>query len=877
MNDQIELNFEDLVSSIKKEDFKVLLLYLQDGKLLNFQDEIGNTPLIIACETNQTKLVDIILSIGVEVDLSNQAKETALTISAQIGNLKLAELLVAFGANYNHQDEDGRTPLMHAIMSKKMEIMQFLIASGTDLELIDKFGMTALMYSLKYFGLQQMQEILDDSKVALLQKQVTQLEEKISKENQSATSVQSDPEEKENSKVVIKGELAAPSANSQVKIEKQDNDNSSTQKAEQKAKQKEKGGHPEETFSNSEKPQTEERSKTNTLKDPNTSKNNSTKNLSPEILANEEMDESLESFKISGAFEGKEDGVSNIISKNIKNIAVEQKISSPLASKKGLTSLQIEEEGSMTVKSLNGDLSKDSTNLTSMRKTKGSLPELEQKVIKVLDKMPQATKKKREFKNLKKDSFSLEDFSKSISNMTDQLNTNDESFLLKGNHSDGFPEHSNENVKGGPKSSSVEGKNSTLKDQGLRISNLEEPPNQVIKKVPPTSKKKNGDPITSSEFKQKKEEEMSHIINDSSPEIEAGPKTIKRPSSKERLNLNKESTSKKDENAHLIGSVSNPLNMAMDLELEEKKELKSTGEEKGISTTVGTKTENSNLLNKSDDAYMKHESEREAIVDKQKYNLKKDEFNIDSTQRDKTTINGTLPLEEGNGKSTLVKGILNKDKEDKPILKGSIKSEALSLVVDEKNGKNENENKNEDEIDLEKSLNFPKEKVNETNKRGQTHLMVAAGKGDLDKVLLLLENDADTAIKDFNGFSALMFACQSGNPEIVKKLVSNKDELDIKNAKGFTALSLAVIKNQSECISALIEAGANKSINIKGETLLTLAVSKDATQAIKILVTLGSDPLEKNRKGRSAVELAKKLKKKKVIAFFNKYMASLMK
>ena len=141
-------------------------------------------------------------------------------------------------------------------------------------------------------------------------------------------------------------------------------------------------------------------------------------------------------------------------------------------------------------------------------------------------------------------------------------------------------------------------------------------------------------------------------------------------------------------------------------------------------------------------------------------------------------------------------------------------------------------------VDIDGVQLIPKEKANEKNKKGQTHLMIAAGKGDLDRVDLLLKSGAETSLKDFNGFNALMYAAQAGQLEAVQILAKKTSELDVKTSKGYTALSLAVLKNQGKCISALVKAGAKMDIDIQGEDLLSLAVSKDAMDSIKVLTLI---------------------------------------
>lgn len=868
MNDQIDLNFPNLLDSVEKEDFKTLLLYLQEGKLINDQDEKGNTALITACETNQTKLVDIILSIGVQVDLANNSKETALTVAAQVGNLSMVELLVAFNADYNHQDEDGRTPLMHAIMVKNMEIMQFLISKGADLELVDKFGMTALVYSLKYFGQKQVEDILDDSKIALLQKQVTQLEEKLSQRQEPSEVLKGDSTTEENSKVIIKDDPTSSVINSSTKIIDPDSKTDKTNKSQV-------DGTSQQIISSNKSPQIEEEEETTIVKGVVNPIKKKKEGISPEILDADQFDDSLDSIKLSGTLEGEEDkSFKKIIPKTEGLGPQENEKNLPFSSIKGSKNLEAEDEGTMTIKSLNkGDLD-ESDNLISVIKNGPNLPEIEQKIIKAFEQIPQASKKKRSLKNLKKNELNLEDFSISISNMTDHLDSNEEKTLLK--ESGDLQEESTINLKGNSLEAESKEKNTIVKDalEGAETkasnSNLTDKNviNETTLKINSDKKEK----ITSTDINLNGQEEKV-TIKASPIDIESKNEIVDKVKTNSDSDLNEPERSNLQESESNEESTIEPEDLGVDLHVESKTVLKSTGVEEAISTKQATKVEGSNLFEDKNDSFIKLESKREAIVEKQKFNLKKNDLKIEEGD-EKLTVKGKNAPQEKE-KNSIVKGTVQNQEEAKQVLKSSIKKEEPVLVISDP--KKEEKVEVDTNVDLGSKLGLLKEKVNETNRRGQSHLMVAAGKGEREKTLLLLDNGADSSMKDFNGFTALMFAAQSGHAEVVKILGSKKADLDVKNAKEFTALSLAVLKNQPECISALIEAGAKKDIKIKGETLLTLAVSNDASKAIKILITLGLDPLEKNRKGRSAIEMAQRLKKKKVVAFFNKYMATLIK
>ena len=63
---------------------------------------------------------------------------------------------------------------------------------------------------------------------------------------------------------------------------------------------------------------------------------------------------------------------------------------------------------------------------------------------------------------------------------------------------------------------------------------------------------------------------------------------------------------------------------------------------------------------------------------------------------------------------------------------------------------------------------------------GKTALILAAGKGHVNIVELLLAAEANVNLKDDNGDTALILAAIKGHEEIVKQLIAVKASLNLK-------------------------------------------------------------------------------------------------
>ena len=100
-------------------------------------------------------------------------------------------------------------------------------------------------------------------------------------------------------------------------------------------------------------------------------------------------------------------------------------------------------------------------------------------------------------------------------------------------------------------------------------------------------------------------------------------------------------------------------------------------------------------------------------------------------------------------------------------------------------------------------------------------LIVAARKGDLAAVKLLLSKGADVNVKTRYNQTPLMLASDRGHLEIVKTLIDAGADLNVVDSfyKNFTALSAAVQKGHTEIAKLLLEKGAKS----KGNALVMAA------------------------------------------------------
>jgi len=124
-----------------------------DKKILDYQDEDGQTALMIATYNDHSKIMCLLIKHGANVNIQTKdgttALMTAVIIASSYGDTKIVRLLIEAGATLDIQDKDGMTALMLAIIHNNTELINLLITSGANLNIQNADGNTALLYACK--------------------------------------------------------------------------------------------------------------------------------------------------------------------------------------------------------------------------------------------------------------------------------------------------------------------------------------------------------------------------------------------------------------------------------------------------------------------------------------------------------------------------------------------------------------------------------------------------------------------------------------------------------------------------------------------------------------------------------------------------------
>ncbi|XP_063078941.1 ankyrin repeat domain-containing protein 6b [Engraulis encrasicolus] len=142
-------------------------------------------------------------------------------------------------------------------------------------------------------------------------------------------------------------------------------------------------------------------------------------------------------------------------------------------------------------------------------------------------------------------------------------------------------------------------------------------------------------------------------------------------------------------------------------------------------------------------------------------------------------------------------------------------------------------------------------------KYGRTPLHLAAYKGHIEVVRILLKAGCDLDIEDDGNQTALHRAAVVGNGDVIAALVQEGCALERQDKDGNTALHEVSWHGFSQSVKLLVKAGANvHAKNKAGNTALHLACQNGHAQSTKVLLLGGSRPDSKNNVGDTCLHVA---------------------
>jgi ankyrin repeat protein len=127
----------------------------------------------------------------------------------------------------------------------------------------------------------------------------------------------------------------------------------------------------------------------------------------------------------------------------------------------------------------------------------------------------------------------------------------------------------------------------------------------------------------------------------------------------------------------------------------------------------------------------------------------------------------------------------------------------------------------------------PKTKVELTNKKGETPLMLAAINNQIELAQVLIERGADVNRK---GWTPLHYASTRGHREMMRLLLDNNAYIDSEAENGTTPLMMAAYTASPLAVKLLLEEGADPTlVNKSNVSALDLAEKSEHSQSAAYL------------------------------------------
>jgi ankyrin repeat protein len=126
-----------LDSAVRSKNTRMVEMLLEEVGPVDFEGDLGETPLLVAVWSKTVDVVRILLRKGADPNKDLAQWPRPLTVAAQRGLVDITGALLDAGADPEALDGTGRTPLSHAAEEGHVEVVRLLLRYGADISLRD--------------------------------------------------------------------------------------------------------------------------------------------------------------------------------------------------------------------------------------------------------------------------------------------------------------------------------------------------------------------------------------------------------------------------------------------------------------------------------------------------------------------------------------------------------------------------------------------------------------------------------------------------------------------------------------------------------------------------------------------------------------------
>jgi len=108
-------------------------------------ENINQSSIIQAVESNQLKEVEKALQNGIDVNTQNGSKQSLLLIATRNKNFDMADLLVSYGADVNLQDAIADSPFLYAGAAGQTAFVKLFLENSARFDVFNRYNGTALI------------------------------------------------------------------------------------------------------------------------------------------------------------------------------------------------------------------------------------------------------------------------------------------------------------------------------------------------------------------------------------------------------------------------------------------------------------------------------------------------------------------------------------------------------------------------------------------------------------------------------------------------------------------------------------------------------------------------------------------------------------